>query len=558
MAIVDVEKIINGTPIKRFLNAYQTMKDNYNNDTAEDFYTSYASLPTCTVLENSRYIFSEPIYGYKFYKELIFGANFVNFTALENEYEKVSTFLSENGSKMPEGQKDLYVTLVEDMDLLIQNTKNIRAIAEYLDATYDHLECKISDSDNPQDVILATNDPIVNILYGPFVGLTEDLYRSLLDQSGISSELKKLPNSIEKWTNYVNTCIAAKCLYQDKVYRDRAYFENRKYRSLYEYFANQDVMRSLEDFITVKEKTPFTYESAELAINNLFIEAEKEDIDRDDYAQEKRLNEKAREIVESSTMTLLTACYQSYESTDDLVEGFDLLNSEIDHPVTVEEGMKYMITHYPFLAEVTEAVEEDSDEEIDKLEKDVTNNHSNGTKNITAPKEKNLATKIQHDAMDKEAKQMQKSAIRKQKAQEVLNAGKAVAQLPLNVVKSIGGVVSNIGKLDDKRRKEYIKEPGFRKKIFRNLKLALLYGTVAQIKLALVPVTMVARHFSKEKNIRIRNELVRELNTEIKITDSKIEDANSADDKKEKYRLMRIRDELEAEMLRVKTNSKYV
>lgn len=43
---------------------------------------------------------------------------------------------------------------------------------------------------------------------------------------------------------------------------------------------------------------------------------------------------------------------------------------------------------------------------------------------------------------------------------------------------------------------------------------------------------MVIRHFSKDKNIRIRNELVRELNTEIKITDSKIEDANSADDKK--------------------------
>ena len=557
MAIVDVEKIINGTPIKRFFNAYEAMKENYNEETAKVFYSFLSSLPTSMVLENSRYIFSEPMYGYEFYRRLIFDPCFVNFTSLEIEHEKVLNFLNENGSKMGDHQKELYVTLEEKMNQLIQKTKNIRAIAEYLNTKYDHLEAKLSDSDNPQNVILETNDPIVNILYAPFVGLSEELYNALLDQSGISDELKKLPNSLEKWRNYVDTCIAAKCLYQDELYQDRISSENRKYRALYDYFADQDVMKSLDDFITVKEKTPFTYESAELAINNLFIMTEMSDLYKDEDAQEKKMNESAREIVEASTMNFLTACYQSYESTEDLAEGFDLLDSEIDHPVSVEEGMNYMITHYPFLGEFTEAVEEDSDEEIDKLEKDVVGK-PNDPNTITKPKEKNLATKIQHSAMDKEAKQMKKSAIRKQKAQEILNAGKAVIQLPMNVVKSIGDVVGKIGKMDDKRRKDYIKEPGFRKKIFRNLKLAILYGTAAQIKLALVPVTMVIRHFSKDKNIRIRNELVRELNTEIKITDSKIEDANSADDKKEKYRLMRIRDELEAEMLRVKTNSKYI
>ena len=60
------------------------------------------------------------------------------------------------------------------------------------------------------------------------------------------------------------------------------------------------------------------------------------------------------------------------------------------------------------------------------------------------------------------------------------------------------------------------------------------------------------------KDRRIRNETIRELNTEIKICEEKINDANANNDTQEKYRLIRIKDQLDAEMVRVKTNSKYV
>jgi transcription elongation GreA/GreB family factor len=90
------------------------------------------------------------------------------------------------------------------------------------------------------------------------------------------------------------------------------------------------------------------------------------------------------------------------------------------------------------------------------------------------------------------------------------------------------------------------------------MKLAILYGTAAQMKLAFVPVVMVCRHFSKVKDRRIRNELQRELETEIRVCEEKINDANANGDQKEKYRLIRIKDQLDAEVIRVKTNSKYV
>ena len=56
----------------------------------------------------------------------------------------------------------------------------------------------------------------------------------------------------------------------------------------------------------------------------------------------------------------------------------------------------------------------------------------------------------------------------------------------------------------------------------------------------------------------MRNELARELDTEIKVCDEKINDANANNDTKEKYRLMRIRDQLASERVRVRTNSRYI
>ena len=74
----------------------------------------------------------------------------------------------------------------------------------------------------------------------------------------------------------------------------------------------------------------------------------------------------------------------------------------------------------------------------------------------------------------------------------------------------------------------------------------------------MVPVTMLCRHYSKIKDRRIRNQLARELDTEIQICQEKINDANSESDRKEKYKLMRIKSELEAQRDRVKLNSRYI
>ena len=61
-----------------------------------------------------------------------------------------------------------------------------------------------------------------------------------------------------------------------------------------------------------------------------------------------------------------------------------------------------------------------------------------------------------------------------------------------------------------------------------------------------------------ERNKRLRNELTAELETEIAVTEEKINDASANGDQRQKYELIRIKKKLEAEKVRVSTNSKYI
>ena len=75
---------------------------------------------------------------------------------------------------------------------------------------------------------------------------------------------------------------------------------------------------------------------------------------------------------------------------------------------------------------------------------------------------------------------------------------------------------------------------------------------------SLAYASVISNDVSKQKDVRIRNELARELDTNIKVCEEKINDATADGNKEEKYRLMRIKSELEKEAIRVKSNSKYI
>lgn len=169
-----------------------------------------------------------------------------------------------------------------------------------------------------------------------------------------------------------------------------------------------------------------------------------------------------------------------------------------------------------------------------------------------------LVTKIQNKALDRAAKDEQRLAKNKESAQKIKNAANAVSSTPKRVSDDLKKFVSDFDKWDDNRRKEFLLKPGYRHKIIKHFKNALMLGSVASVNLACVPFFALCHHCSKLKDKRIRNELARELDNEIHICEEKINDANSAGDNKSKYELMRIKDKLEAEKIRVRVNSNYM
>ena len=169
-----------------------------------------------------------------------------------------------------------------------------------------------------------------------------------------------------------------------------------------------------------------------------------------------------------------------------------------------------------------------------------------------------IIQKVQNGAMDLHAKTRAGASGIKRLGTDIKNAGKAVLKIPSNILDNIKGVRDSFDKADDNRRKEYMMKPGFRKKWFRTLRTAATYGLAAQVSAMLIPITWLCGRISKEKNKRIRIELSSELETEIKVCEEKINDANAAGDQKQKYELMRLRDKLELERNRVLSNSKYI
>ena len=201
--------------------------------------------------------------------------------------------------------------------------------------------------------------------------------------------------------------------------------------------------------------------------------------------------------------------------------------------------------------------EASKDEEVEEFRREIHGDKEKTNVKPQKPKE-DLPTKIQNKAIDAEAARQQKRGIRQEKNTKLKNAGKAIMAGPKGWLNSVKKFTDSFNKMDVKRRKEFFLKPGYRHKIFRNAKWALLYGGAARYKLSSLPFAMLIRHFSKDKDRRIRNELTRELETEIRICEEKINDANANGDQQEKYKLMRIKDKLTAEKHRVQLNSNFI
>ena len=597
MSFVNKEKILNANPLKRLLIGYEKLKENFTEEAAYSYMSLYKDQPLSFLLENSELIFKEPYYGYDFYKTLMEGENveYPLFHQYDIEKGKVQNYLDQNKGKMSVKQEGMYEDLLSCLKDQEEKFKNCKTVCGYLQGEYPQLNTDIPElCDDLYDynkcctrgerdaVSRKIKDKMCNIpnsaynLYAPFVNrATHDpslIARSDMEEIKDASVFRG-ENYKSEFESYIESVFLVSKLFDDVVYEESVReVPNVTIRSIFTGYHKESAREQINNIVTehVSEMETF-YASPKASVNKIFNDVLDDAIYEEEFREAKEYCLGLQKIAYDKLSDIILYEYLDTTDLESPVSSYSFFSEN----TTIEEAMQMIIEKVNEINEELSYISEEEDNELDKeLEKyekefdeknkdddkniDKSNAEKYEPKKVDAPKPKNLSNKIQFKAQDAEVKQMKKMGEKELKGQERKNALKAVAQLPKNIIDNIKKQIHKVDEKDDERRIKYMTEPGFRKKAFRNLKLAIMYGSAAQIKLAFVPITALTRHFSKEKDRRIRNELLNKLETEIKICDEKINDANSEGDKNEKYQLMRIKAKLERERLRVRTNSRYI
>lgn len=582
MALVDINTILNSNPTKKLRIAFDNLKQNYTIENAEAYKKMYEDAPLSFIIENSRYIFSEPMFGYSFYKEQVVENPYaLLFENYEDEILKISAYITECGDRIPSKQKDMYNLLCSEMEEKCNDTYSTRMILrhanvdEYVKESYDVLtdlvyglskEYNEAVVNSISTIIETTKSPDLFFAITPYVVTLENMGNcDYLIMNNISKFLTEcnVTNKcidVDDWSHFIESVVIVSKLYQDKTYTEAASKMHKTTRIALEAISMESISDQLNElFIEHVTDTPKEDSFNESAFNTYYSSPSRavmQIFDDDNYyaimTEENATIKENRNLLYEAAIGILDR-YVSFEYAfsdkhDDEIGGYNFF----------EEGTTLETAFNIF----TEAKTPEKIVGVNGTPSEtvaVSAGLKSGDKRtVYHPNASSLTTKIQNKAMDFDVRHNQVLSKVRKGYENVKGATKAILNAPNDVVNEIKHGVDEWDKWDDDRRREFIKKPGYRKKIFKRLKLALLYGAAGMTNLALIPVVFTIRHYSKIKDKRIRNDLARELETEIKVCDEKISDAAANGDTKAKYKLMRIKSQLEKEALRVKSNSKLI
>lgn len=125
-----------------------------------------------------------------------------------------------------------------------------------------------------------------------------------------------------------------------------------------------------------------------------------------------------------------------------------------------------------------------------------------------------------------------------------------------HIEKTINYPIRKFLEQDKEARKKRIIQGGFRAQIWKWLNIAIKSGLVGfainPLAGAITAIGLAA--LDKRTDVKTKRQILKELETEIKLCEEKIEDAKAEAQKQEKYKLMRIRDKLQNEYERIKYN----
>jgi hypothetical protein len=642
---VDVNRVLNGTFHKRLLNAYNSLKDNMNDETIEDFYTVYRDGKLSDILNHADIIFREPIKGLDF---------------IENIFNNPYVFIP------PYKRKDVCDKLISSFKEICTNTR----LPEEQKKRYDEALQNISKScdDRKNTIILSrieTNDNLVTQIMVLYDILNEEskknsnknydfinkFFKDIIDNGKVRDSLPYafdilpmvnmglLSILVEYALSDENICydnIAwIKLLSYDNINEKLSKCGNHWLETRLNYIKNNSVKSILSKLSSLDSNDDFinSFDDAKSAVSSLFNDDETVDTCRDLLNQKKSVSLiKTKSLLES----IHESVYREYlnkslyeDCTNPLVHelighddvtieyAFDYLEDKIGNlgeelfilnesiMDDIDNSIMYEFTHdgtpsdvirnhYKIFREEKKADKNPpSEDDLKKLEEendgyddedmgddddtsnvkktndinDDTNNKlvSRNPKDTPEKPKESITRKIQNKAVDADVKMQKGMSNAQQGMKELKNAAKAVARIPGNLIDGAKSKFEEWNKLDEDKRKAKMLEPGYRSDIHKRIMKLIKYGAAWKLlgPLLSIKAWFISKIYRatigkslEKRDIRLRNELVAELDAEIEITNEKIQDAGANSDQKQKYQLMRIKKKLEAERVRVLTNSK--
>ena len=143
----------------------------------------------------------------------------------------------------------------------------------------------------------------------------------------------------------------------------------------------------------------------------------------------------------------------------------------------------------------------------------------------------------------------------KKKVQSVMNVGRTFMKPAKRTHQWVTKLVNDWKDNDENKIKEKLADPTARKNIFNAIAWSIKTGSFLKAGLLLNPIFLfltITKNVGKnKKEFRLRNEMIGELKTELKVIDEKIKDADYNHDNQAKYKLMRLKNEIEKKLARV-------
>ena len=583
---VDVNDVIHGNPFKELDIMYSNVVAKNDDESAKKFHDYYSTLPLSVILQASELIFKESRYGIGFFTRIM-DTEFIPYCLYEIQYNQLRDFVNSVTDFSDEEKAD-YSKALDMLTAKIDSSCKVMIpfsaelsgslfhgnksyVIDLMDALYKN---KYEYGDEvPEDVSSAINAIISTrvgfILYGP------DIFSRVPMDSVAMEKLHEYFVSdcvgYGDFTNSAFSVILLRLMMQDDLYRKLLNnVRNKRFRDVISKWVDTDPKHLLDGVLcepsqkeiakvdNIISETDDVIEAVINAVNMV------DTMENDNPILKDRLSAKLciYEYYEECLSTILihgqdfpingTTIFGENRTVSDDISACELY-AERCYDELGEEASGIFSEDYfkSIISDVEDYFESTDDEDDDNDDEDSSDDVEDNPN-----KKADIKTKLTNKALDADKKAREVEAKMNKNASATKRLIKAGTAIPRHIAKNIDDAVEEIRNAKKERLKKRLLDDGYRSAFWNKLKIATKYKMLGAVNIMLVPLYWLLRRSNKMKNIRLKEDIIRDFNLELDILKDKYQDAANAGNAEAKEDLRRKIDKMERELKRARYNSR--